>query len=225
MTRRFACTLAMTAGLFGAESNKRPASICTTERVDFAPGGTIRIDGSFGYLTIEGWDEPVVQVTVTRSTDQLYESRQKDESQRRLGLIKVVAERRSETELAITTSRGHKPHVSVDYRILAPRDSQLVIHHDTGYVWVDEMMGGIEAHSHTGDMTLLLPMAARYSIDARTRMGDVASDFEGIDKSEFLVGTRFRNAMEEPSRRLFLRMGRGKITIRQAGPRVSTEVN
>jgi hypothetical protein len=46
----------------------------STERVKFAPGGTIRLDNSYGYLTVEGWDEPEVEVTVTKSTDWLGES-------------------------------------------------------------------------------------------------------------------------------------------------------
>jgi len=225
MLRRLVGTLAMALCLEGAEINKRPVEVSTTERVDFAPGGTIRIAGSPGYLTIEGWDEPAVQITVTRYTDRLYEPGQRDDAQQRLGSVHVTAERRSATELAIGTAHGRKSHVTVDYRILAPRDSQLIIHHDAGYVWVDGMTGNIEAHSHSGDMTLLLPAAHRYSIDARTRLGDVSSDFDGVGKSQFLVGERFTNAAEEPCRRLFLRMGRGKITIRQVGPGLSTEAN
>jgi hypothetical protein len=238
MMRKLVCTLATTACLFAAEGTKRPREITTTERLEFAPGGTIRVDNSFGYLTIEGWDEPAVQITVTRYTDRLYESDQQDDAKRHLDLIQVSSQRLSPTELAIKTTRPSrhgtwspplpptsKAGVTVDYRILAPHDSKLVIHHDTGYVWIAEMTRSIEARSHSGDMTLMLPAAGRYSIDARTRLGDVASDFDGIGKSQFLVGQQFTHPMEEPFGRIFLRMGRGKITIRQVGPRLSTDAN
>jgi hypothetical protein len=46
-----------------------------------------------------------------------------------------------------------------------------------------------------------------------------------VDKSQYLLGERFTNVAEEPLRRLFLRMGRGRITIRQVGPYQTTEAN
>jgi len=225
MMRRILCLLAITFCLFAAEETRRPATVSTTDRLDFAPGGVIRVNGSYGYLTIEGWDEPSVQITVTKCTDRLYEAGQTDTAERRLGLVRVMTERRSSTELAINTARRRKAHVTLDYRILAPRDSQLIIHHGSGFVWVAGMTGDIEAHSHSGDMILIQSATERYSIDARTRFGDVSSDFEGVDKSQFLVGDRFTHLVEEPLRRLFLRMGRGKITIRRDGPLPSARTN
>ena len=37
---------------------ERSFEVTTTQRVPFLPGGTIRLDNSYGYLTVEGWDEP-----------------------------------------------------------------------------------------------------------------------------------------------------------------------
>jgi hypothetical protein len=231
--------------LLGAEGvveqgPKQSFEVTSTERVNFPPGGTIRLDGSYGYLSVDGWDEPQVEVTIIKSTDRFYEPSQEREAKQRLELIRVVTERRADTELRISTvvpSRGKpfgggqdfspaslvlprsiKGGVTVEYRIHAPRDSRLVIHNETGYVWVSDVTGDIEATSRTGDMIVMLPDPGSYSIDARTRLGSVSSDFTGKDlHNQFLVGTHFTYVSEAPSRRIYLRMGIGSITIKR-GP-------
>ncbi len=45
---------------------KQSFEVTSTERVNFLPGGTIRLESSYGYLTVEGWDEPEVAITVTK---------------------------------------------------------------------------------------------------------------------------------------------------------------
>ncbi len=211
---------------------KQSFEVTNTERVSFLPGGIIHLDHSYGYLTVEGWDEPEVEVTVTKSTDRFYETGQKEEAGRRLDLIRVVTERRSETELSITTilaSRhgdwapplpsATKVGVTVDYRIHVPRDSRLVIHNRTGYVWVSDVTGDIEATSRTGDMIVMLPDPGPYSIDAKTRLGSITSDFTGkAHNNQFLVGSHFLYGSQAPSRRIHLRMGIGSITIKKGPP-------
>lgn len=199
--------------------------------MNFAPGGTIRLNGSYGYLSVDGWDEPQIEITITTSTDRFYKPSQQEEAKRRLGLIRIVTERPSNTELSITTIRPSrngnwapplpsttKSGVTVEYQIHVPRDSRLVIHHDTGYVWVSDVTGDIEATSHTGDMIVMLPTPGLYSIDAKSRLGSIASDFAGAGLSQFVVGTRFSRTGEGPSRRVYLRMGRGSITVKQIPP-------
>jgi hypothetical protein len=100
-----------------------------------------------------------------------------------------------------------------------------VIHHDTGYVWVSDVTGDIEATSHTGDMILMLPAPGPYAIDAKNRIGSITSDFVGAGLNQFVVGTRFARAGEGSSRRVYLRMGRGSITIKQMPPPWSPRQN
>ena len=69
--------------------------------------------------------------------------------------------------------------MTVEYTVHVPRDSRLVVHQDNGYVWVSDVTGDIEVDSHTGDMIVMLPDPGPYSIDARTRLGSVSSDFTG----------------------------------------------
>jgi len=221
---------------------KQSFSVTTTQRVPFLPGGAIRLDNSYGYLTVEGWDEPEVEITVTKSTDRFYAPAEKEKAGQHFEQVRVLAERRSDKELAISTTLPvrnslfnsvlplrriigatplppeNKHGVAVEYTVRVPRDSRLVIHHDNGYVWVSDVTGDIEVRSHTGDMIVTLPDPGPYSIDAATRMGTVSSDFTGKALNQFLLGTHFAYASQAPSRRVHLRMGRGSITIKKGPP-------
>jgi hypothetical protein len=219
---------------------KQPFEVSSTQRVNFAPGGSIYLENSFGYLTVEGWDEPEVEITVKKSTDRFYDPEQKDQAGKAFEQIRVVAERRSEKELAITTTlpdrhglpysilpsgriivtmpKKRKMGVTVDCTVHVPRDSRLVVHHDNGYVWVSDVTGDLEVKSHTGDMIVMLPDPGPYSIDAKTRLGSVSSDFAGDGHKQFLVGTRFLHGGSAGARRIYLRMGRGSITIKNGPP-------
>jgi hypothetical protein len=105
--------------------------------------------------------------------------------------------------------------VTAEYQIRAPRESRLVIHHGGGYVFVIDMIGGIEATSRHGDIMLMLPDPGPYSIDAKSKFGYVSSDFSGDSLSQYLVGQRFASVQPLPSRRIHLRVGFGGITIVQ----------
>jgi hypothetical protein len=246
MTRRLAAVLFVAAfslpGADGpaAKGPKQAFETTKTERMNFLPGGTIHLDNSYGYLTVEGWDEPEVEITVTRSTDRYFEPAQKDKAGKRLAQIQVVAERRSDRELAISTTTPVRKNlissvlpdkrivftmpvhsqrgVTVEYTVHVPRNSSLVVRHDNGYVWVSDVTGDIEVRSHTGDMIVMLPDPGPYSIDARTRFGSVSSDFTVKSHHPFLVGTHFADPSQSPSRRIYLRMGRGSITLKNGSP-------
>jgi hypothetical protein len=208
---------------------KQSFEVTNTERLPFAPGGTIRLTSSYGYLTVEGWDQPAVEINVIKSTDSFYEPSQEQRAERPFEQVRVATERRSDKELVISTiihGRHRFPPrakrgVTVEYRIHAPRDSRLVVHHDNGYVWVSDMTGDLDVRSHAGDMIVMLPDLGPYSIDARTRMGSVSSDITGKSLSrfsQFLVGSHYDYASQTPKRRIYLRMGRGSIEVLQDLP-------
>ncbi len=203
--------------------------VTKTERLPFAPGGTIRIDNSYGYLTVEGWDEAAVEIAVVKSTNSFYEPSRQKQAEQPFEQVRVVSERRSDKDLAIATilparhrflpnaERG----VTVEYRIRVPRDSRLIIRHDHGYVWVSDVTGDVDVRSHTGDMIVVLPDRVSYAIDARTRMGSVSSDVTGKSLSrlsQLLVGSHFDYAIPSAQRRIYLRMGRGSIEILRDRP-------
>jgi hypothetical protein len=208
---------------------KQSFEVIHTERVPFAPGGTIRLNNSYGYLTVEGWDEPQVEITVIKSTDSFYQPSQQQSAEQPFAQVRVAAERRSDKELTISTVSPARHRflpklprgVAVEYRIHVPRDSRLVVHHDNGYVWISDVTGDLDVRSHTGDMIVMLSDAGPYSIDARTRMGSVSSDLTGKSLSrfsQFLVGSHFDYTSQTPKRRVYLRMGRGSIEILQDRP-------
>ena len=47
--------------------------------------------------------------------------------------------------------------MTAEYSIRVPRDSKLEVTQDNGYVWVSDVTGDIQVHSHTGDMIVMLP--------------------------------------------------------------------
>jgi hypothetical protein len=239
MTNRLAMVFGLSAlGTIGSlpaaegvyeKGPKQSFEVTKTERVPFGPGGTIRLNNSYGYLTVEGWDQPEVEITVVKSTDSFYQPSEQQRAEQPFAQVSVAAERRSDKELAISTKiAGHhrflprsEHGVTVECRIHVPRDSRLVVQHDNGYVWVSDVTGDLDLRSHTGDMIVMLPDQGPYSIDARTRLGSVSSDITGRSRSrlsQFLVGSHFDRASQTPQRRIYLRMGRGSIEILQDLP-------
>jgi len=113
---------------------------------------------------------------------------------------------------------NNRRRVTVEYKVLVPRDSRLVVRHDTGYIWVSDVTGDIDVNSRTGDMIVMLPDTISYSVDARTRLGSVSSDAMGKGQYRFVAGNHFAYASQTPSRRVSLRMGCGSITIKRVRP-------
>jgi hypothetical protein len=209
--------------LFGDEATKKLVEIIHTEQVNFAPGGIIRVLNSIGSLNVEGWDRPEVEITVIKSMEHYYEPKQQEQAARTLERVHIVAEPRSDSELTISTILprrlfahllGGKRGLMVEYQIHAPRNSRLVIHHGRGHVLLSNVTGDVEATSSGGDILLMLPDSGTYSIDARSKLGTVSSDFAGASHRRHLVGSGFARATPPPSHRIYLRTGMGGITIK-----------
>ena len=98
--------------------------------MSFAPSGTIRVDGSYGNLNVEGWELPEVEITFVKSTQKYFGLDKREKAAGRLEGVRISVERRSNTELATSTSK--RGGVSVEYEIRVPRDSRIDIRHGTG---------------------------------------------------------------------------------------------
>ena len=216
--------------VLGQDASRQPPQVTTTEHVNFAPDGMIRINGSYGDLNVEGWDQPEVEVTVIKSMSYDYKSKRPDKATKHLDSVSIVTERESSRELVISTNlprrrsllsplspRKTNGSVSIEYEIHVPHDSRLAIHHGTGSISVSGVTGDIEASSGRGDIMLWLPPGS-YSIDAKTKLGNVSSEVEGSALSQYLVGQRFTRVNPPPSHHLYLRMGFGGITIKRILP-------
>jgi hypothetical protein len=218
----FGCGLSMLGA--GEVTIQRPAQVSQTERVDFAAGGTIRLNDSFGDLYIEGWDQPAVEMTLIREIQDYNPPKNVSE---RLDRVRFTTEHPSAGELTISTAIpshnffrhpfGGKGDVDVRYELRIPRDSRLVIHHGGGNVLIDNVTGSIEATNREGDIAVMLPGPGPYSIDARSKMGTVISDFAGKAHVRYFIGEALAGA-NEASHPIHLRVGFGGITIKEMAP-------
>lgn len=221
--------LAMTLPTRGEGGIQPPPEKTTTERVDFAPGGTIRINGSYGDLNVEGWDRPEVEVTVIKTLPYASKPKPPQQTTATLDQVRIVIEHQSPPELTISTElpsrpawippfTSHTTHgVMAEYEIHVPRDSRLVIRHGTGTVSVNGVSGDIDARAGRGDILLWLPPGS-YSLDARTKFGIVSSDLDGTAHNQYLIGESFTQPNPPPAHRLHLRMGFGGITLKKILP-------
>ena len=87
-------TLVFGLQLFAQDGIKQPVQATTTDRVNFAPGGVIRLTTASSNLFVEAWDRPEVEITTIKSSRRA----------RCLDDVRVVTDRRSDTELAISTT-------------------------------------------------------------------------------------------------------------------------
>jgi hypothetical protein len=193
-----------------------------TEQMTFVPGGTVRIDEPHGDVYVEGWDQPEVEVTVVRSMSYEYKRKHAEEASKHLDGVRVVTERKSATELTISTihpGRKNTDAVIIEYELRVPRDSKLTIHRATGSVFVVGLTSDIDVECSRGDIQLMLRDSSSYSIDAATKLGTVISDFEGATKlRRYRLGERYATASIQSSPQIFLRMGFGGITIKAVPP-------
>jgi len=176
-------------------------------------------------LNIEGWDQPQVQIELTRFD--YADAGGKDREKGKLERITVKTEKRSGNELVITTTLPHRNYFvrkvrgatdsDMNYRIMVPRDSHLVIHHGNGDVFVYDVGGDIEATARVGTVVLQLDDPAQYVIDARSKVGEVNSDYDGKYHTRLLVGDRFAAAAPAPAHKVFVRVRIGDIDIVKMG--------
>lgn len=221
------CLLFGSVALFSEEVSRQADQVTTTETIEFAAGGTIRLNPTLGDLFVEGWDRPQVEITVIKSITLKGDAKHREKIVKWLDKVRITAEKRSATELNIATLLPSRANyylpprssttsggVSIEYQVHVPRDSKLFIHHGTGIVLVSSVLSDIEATGGRGDIMLWLPEAGTYAIDAKSRIGTVSSEFDGESHVQHLIGQRF-SAGTSSGHRIYLRMGFGGITIKR----------
>jgi hypothetical protein len=225
--------IGMTAGclLAASDAPDEPVEATHTERMDFPSGGTLRMLKSTGDLTIEGWDRSDMEITTVKSTKSYHPGDRKT-AEKSLERIKLVTARQG-NELTITTEfpKHALPmrlflgvsSFELQYVIKVPRNAKLVIEHDSGNVYVDDIAGDIQVKNGIGQVTMHLPQDGHYAIDAKTGLGAVDSDFAGPERGRYFdLGHAFLS--EGPpagSQKLYARVDFGDIMImkiRQPSP-------
>jgi hypothetical protein len=218
-----AISLSLTAPAFAETGTKKPADFTKTERAPFAPGGTIRIDHTYGELSIEGWDRAEVEMTVTKIPNDLYDTDEPGHAEKQANHVSVAFQRKSDTEIDVSTAVEHfnrlthpfgpKGHTAMEYRLFVPRHSKLVIHHGNGEVMISGVVGDIDASSNAGDIALLLPQTEKYSIDAKSSFGTTWCDFDGKHHQSWMK-TAFSADAPAGAHKITVRIGRGGIQIK-----------
>lgn len=157
----------MLAGDSGGDFTDKLARDSTTVKLEAA--ATVRVENSRGEVTIEGWDQPGIEVTVIRS------AMRKDAP---LDRVKVSSERRGE-EAVIATEIGKERgrDVLVDYLIKAPRAAKIAVTAAKGGVYITGMDGEIEASAKMGQITVRA--AGPVQADALAKHGRVYSELAG----------------------------------------------
>jgi hypothetical protein len=197
--------------------------VTKTERLDFPSGGLLRLKNSSGQITIEGWDRPDVELTTTKSTKEPYNPQDREKAVGELDQVHIATELHGD-ELVITTDfprhgifrpflRGGT-RVDVDYRIGVPRNARVAIEHYTGFVSLDNIAGDIRVTASQAEITLHLPEDGQYAIDAKSKLGDVISDFPGhTQRKLWFLGKQFAHENTAASQKIDLRAGYGDIII------------
>ncbi|HLK46773.1 MAG TPA: hypothetical protein VKT49_01485 [Bryobacteraceae bacterium] len=184
-----------------------------TETMDFPAGGVLHLKHSVGEVTVEGGDQPGMEITITKPPA-AYDRAEA----RRLEGTSVTAEHNG-NELTITTGlRGRtlNNRGGFDYRIRVPRSASLIVEHAGGEVHVVDVAGDVRVTNTRGEITLRLPPDAAYAVDARSKFGGVVSDIPGQERRRFwLVGHRFVADVQEAAHKLYLRAGYGDIIIQK----------
>jgi hypothetical protein len=223
MKRTLMLLLAIGCLVLASDEIPKRIEITKTDHADLPPGGAVWLKNSTGEITIEGWDQPGVEITTIKSTKLAYPAAgaERDEAAHMLEEVKV-SEAMQDGQLVIATEfprHGRflpRPSVGardfdLEYRVKVPREVKITVDNDAGEVHVDGLSGDIHATTNQGTITLRLPQTAGYSIDAKSRIGEVISDLPGTTTRK-RFGHEFVDTAQAPHK-LFLRNGYGDIII------------
>lgn len=204
-----------------SEKGSEQVQVSHTDRMDFPSGGVLRMLKSTGDLTIEGWDQKDVEITTIKST-KTYHPGDRAAAAKKLDQIKLVTERKGD-ELTITTEFPKhplplRPFVGVSdydlqYVIKVPKNARLVIEHDSGNIYIDDVTGDVRAKDGFGQITFHLPEQGQYAIDAKCDLGAINTDFPGPEHGKLVDRTLVSEPPAAGAQKLYARMGIGDIMI------------
>jgi len=214
--------------LLGENETARKVQISKTEKLDFPAGGTLRVQNSTGELTIEGWDQPGVEITTTKSSKEVNTPQERDKATRELDRVKISTNRNGD-ELDVTTefpqhrafpfvtSLQNVTNFDLEYLIKVPRNAKLIVKHGAGEVHVDDVAGNIQVNAVQGLIALRLTGELPRSIQAKSDLGSVNSDFPGNEsRHPWPFGHEFVEGTAANTQSLDLKIGFGDIVILKA---------
>jgi hypothetical protein len=181
MRKSVIAAVLLSMAVFADDLTHRVISVSHTD--SFPSGAAIHLDNSHGVVTIEGWDQPGVEVIVTKSTAGVFDTKQHPAADQLLSRFNVKAESKGD-QILISTDipKKHNDGVLIDYLIHAPRGTKVELNHGDGGLTVTGLASDVQATLRRGQVTLTLPGTEAFAIDAHTGIGDVYSEFEGTDR-------------------------------------------
>jgi hypothetical protein len=216
--------IVLSLSLRADDRSKEVLGVTHTDRFHAPASGSIRLENAFGEVDIDGWERPEVEVTITRSTEHLVDSKQHAEAQRRLDSVQVTAKQNG-NGVVISTAYparnvllhplSRRSDIEITYRIKAPRDSKLIVDHKSGGLNVSGINGDIHATLINGQITLTLADGRPYALDAQSIIGDVYSDFDGRERRRQILGQEVMRPTTGPATNLYLRVRLGDIVIQK----------
>jgi len=223
MMRALGVVLGMSCLLLADDEIPQKVEATHTERVNFPSGGRLQLKNSIGELFVEGWDQPDVEITTIKSTRDAYLSRDRDKESRALDQVRISTAAQG-SDLVITTEfprrrnwltfwrRQPADYFNLEYRIKVPMNARLEVDQVAGEVHVDNLTADIRAIDRDGLIALNLPPDGQYEIDAKSKLGDVISDFPGHKGRSHWFGHGFVQGTKAPHN-LYLRIRFGDIII------------
>lgn len=221
----FCLAIALQQFASGQTHEKKVAEKVSTQSYDASR--VIQLKDSFGEVFVEGWDQPSVEITVIKATGKKYAPQDQAGALEKLDRIKVTITKESDDKLVVTTkfpSRNlftrpfrAKTNLKLVYKIKAPRTTVLDIDHDMGEVNVSGIAGDARITNGIGEISLSLPAGEEYNIDAKSKLGEVTSQFEVKGGRPYLLGAKASHKATGDAHRLYLRVGIGEIEIKKSG--------
>jgi hypothetical protein len=217
--------LCATCVLFAQDESWQKVQVSKTEHATLASNGTLRFQNSTGELTVEGWDQPGVEITTIVSSKEGVSPREREKVTQELGRVQVGTKQEGD-ELVVTTAFprhrlfppatkfGSATDLDVEYQVKAPRNVRLVVDHNIGEVHVDELAGNLHVKVRQGLITVRLMGDGPRSIDAKSAWGSVTSDFAGKGpRRDGILGHQFVEDASATAQNLFLRISYGDIVL------------
>lgn len=205
---------------------KKKVEKTMSEKIEFPAGGTINLQKTWGELFVEGWDQPYVEVTLKKSTNKKYAAKDEAEGAKTLEKFSYTLTKETANSLTLTGVQpssnlftrpfGDKSSVKLVYTIKVPRQTNLVIKHDAGVIEVNNVAGDMNINNSVGEVSLHMPEGGDYTVDARSKVGDVSSSarFMGDNGRQHVVGQKLDSrANVKAAHSLFVRVKVGTITI------------
>jgi hypothetical protein len=205
-------TFFLLPALWAEEAGERYVGATKTEHMEFPAGGVLRVNHSIGNLTIEGWDQPGIEITMKKTTKEEFEPQDRQKGVEELEHVRLVAARNGNV-VTLTETYPRIKRFYMETHISVPRNARLEIG-GSGDLDVHNVTGAINAHLSHGTMVLRMPENGHYDIDAGSKFGSVTSDFPGKEnRRPWLVGHEFNGAANGAAQRLRLRAGYGDVII------------